>query len=187
MGSLALLGYGYLQYSILQGWEKARALESKGGAPEALQAYRTFAKDLRRFDWLRSQFIEEYSQAELAQLKILYEMGEYDKVIELADACAQEKLSDPAAAYFWSGNALFQKGKKEQKPEDAYPWSHRALAQFRKGLEEDVGKDWNLKYNYELVKTLIDQASTSKQEEKSDRVLRKKEEATQKTPQKAKG
>ena len=186
MASLVVLAYGYLQHSVTTRWEEAQELERKGMAKEAAAAYKGISQYLERFDVLKSHFNREYSAAQIGQLRLLYQLGTYDKVIDLADTCAKEKLTDAGAVYFWGGNALIQRGMTEEKAEDAFPWLHRAMAQFQKGLEEDVEKHWNLKYNYELVKTIIDSASKN-QEEKPQQILRKKEERIEKQPTKIAG
>ncbi|MBI4456023.1 MAG: hypothetical protein HY644_09015 [Acidobacteria bacterium] len=186
MASWVVLAYGYFQHSIVERWQKAQELEKKGMTKDALAQYRDLAQYLGQINWLKSQFNEEYSAAQIAQLRLLYQTGSYDKVIDLADSCSKEKLSDPGAVYFWSGNALIQRGATEIAPEDAFPWFHRAMAQFQKGLEEDVGKHWNIKYNYELVRTVIEQATKNK-DEKPQQILRRKEERIEKDVKKVAG
>ncbi|MBI2821246.1 MAG: hypothetical protein HYX74_03385 [Acidobacteria bacterium] len=186
MASLVALPYGYLQYSISERLSQAYELEKNGKAKEAIEAYRNLAQYLGRINALKSHFDQEYSAAQVGQLRLLYKDGGYDKVIDLADTCVQEKLADAGAVYFWSGNALIQRGLTEDSAEDAFPWFHRAMAQFQKGLEEDNAGHWNLKYNYELIATVIAEA-TKGNEEKPQQILRRKEERIEKPVAKVAG
>ena len=180
MASLVLLPYGYLQRSVAQRLEKAQDLERRGKTRDALDAYKELGEYLGRLNWLKSHFNMEYGDSQVAQLRILYQSGSYDKVIDLADTCVKERIPDLGATYFWSGNALIQRGLTEQSAEDAFPWFHRAMAQFQKGLGEDTSSQhWNLKYNYELITTVIQEASKGN-EDKPQQILRRKEERIEK-------
>ena len=186
MGSIVVLPYGYLQRSVAERLKTAQDLEQSGKSKEALDEYKKFAQYLGRFKWLKSHFDDEYSAAMVGQLRLLYATGTFDKVIDLADTCIQEKISDTGAVYFWGGNALIQRGLTEPSFQDAFPWLNRAMAQFQKGLEEDTHGRWNLKYNYELVATIIAEA-TKGNEEKPQQILRRKEEKIEKPHAKVAG
>lgn len=161
-------------------------MEKNGRANEALEEYRGLSQYLGRFNWLKTHFDNEYSEGQVGQLRLLYQAGSYDKVIDFADAASQEKLADPGAVYFWGGNALIRRGLTEESAEDAFPWFNRAMAQFQKGLEEDSRGHWNLKFNYELIATIIADA-TKGQGEKPQQILRRKEERIEKPSTKVAG
>jgi hypothetical protein len=180
MASLLLLPYAFLQRSVAQKLENAQELERRGKTNDALAAYKELGEYLGRFDWLKSHFVNEYGASQVAQLRLQYQTGAYDKVIDLSDAIGKDKVADMGAVYFWNGNALIQRGLAEQSAEDAFPFWHRAMAQYQKGLQEDnSSKHWNLRYNYELITTVIQEA-TKNNEEKPQQILRKKEEKIEK-------
>lgn len=176
--SLGFLSYSYLQSSVASRQEQAQELEDGNKAEEAMDAYRSLAGYLGNLSVLKSRFEEEYSSAMVAQLRLLYAMQKYDEAIELADICIQENISDLAAAYFWSGNAFFEKGINEEAMEDAYAWFNRSQDQYRKALEQDVQQRWNIRFNYELIRTALEQAEQD-QDDKPVKVLRPKDQIQQ--------
>ena len=176
--SLGFLSYSYLQSSVTSRQEQAQELEDGNKSEEAMDAYRSLAGYLGNLSVLKSRFEEEYSSAMVAQLRLLYAMQKYDEAIELADICIQENISDLAAASFWSGNAFFEKGINEEAMEDAYAWFNRSQDQYRKALEQDVQQRWNIRFNYELIRTALEQAEQD-QDDKPVKVLRPKDQIQQ--------
>ena len=176
--SLGFLAYGYLQSSVASQEERAQQLESNNQSQEAMEEYQGLVQYLGNLSVLRSRFEQEYSSAMVAQLRLLYAMERFDEAIELADICIQENISDLAAAYFWSGNAFFQKGINEEAMEDAFAWFNRAQDQFRKALEQDSQERWNIRFNYELIRTALEQAEQD-QDDKPVKVLRPKDQIQQ--------
>jgi len=176
--SVIVLAYAYLQSSVGGREQRARQLEHGEMAEEAMTEYKNLVEFLSSPSVLRTQFEEEYSAAMIAQLRLLYQMGKYDEAIELADICIQEDIHDLAAAYFWSGNAYFQKGIQEEMMEDAFAWFHRSQDLYRKSLEKDSEQRWNIRFNYELVRTALEQAEQD-QDDKPVKVLRPKDQIEQ--------
>ncbi|MEE8349895.1 MAG: hypothetical protein V3R94_10010 [Acidobacteriota bacterium] len=176
--SLGFLAYGYLQTSVASRQALAQDLEGENQSQEAMEAYQDLVDYLGNLSVLRSRFEEEYSSAMVAQLRLLYSMQRYDEAIELADIGIQENIDDLAAAYFWSGNAFFQKGINEEAMEDAFAWFNRSQDQFRKALEQDSQQRWNMRFNYELVRTALEQAEQD-QDDKPVKVLRPKDQIQQ--------
>lgn len=176
--SLGFLAYGYLQSSVESQTERAQQLEDSNQTQEAMEEYQNLVQYLGNLSVLRSRFDKEYSSAMIAQLRLLYSMERFDEAIELADICIQEDISDLAAAYFWSGNAFFQKGINEEAMEDAFAWFNRSQDQFRKALEQDSQERWNIRFNYELIRTALEQAEQD-QDDKPVKVLRPKDQIQQ--------
>ena len=176
--SLGFLAYGYLQSSVASREERAQEFESNNQSAEAMEEYQGLVQYLGNLSVLRSRFEEEYSSAMVAQLRLLYAMQRYDEAIELADISIQENIGDLAAAYFWSGNAFFQKGINEEAMEDAFAWFNRSQDQFRKALEQDTQERWNIRFNYELITTALEQAEQD-QDDKPVKVLRPKDQIQQ--------
>jgi tetratricopeptide (TPR) repeat protein len=179
--SVVFLAYAYLQSSVGDREQRAQQLEHDQKAEEAMAEYKDLVEFLKTWSLLRNQFDEEYSAAMVAQLRLLYQMGKYDEAVELADICIQEDISDLAGAYFWSGNAYFQKGIQEEMMEDAFAWFHRSQDQFRRSLEKDSEERWNIRFNYELVRTALEQAEQD-QDDKPVKVLRPRDQIEQADP-----
>ena len=176
--SAILLGYAYLQSSVGGREQRAQQLEHDQMAEEAMTEYKNLVEFLSSSSVLRSRFEGEYSGAMIAQLRLLYQMGKYEEAIELADICIQEDIEDVAAAYFWSGNAYFQKGVQEEMMEDAFAWFHRSQDLYRKSLEQDNEQRWNIRFNYELVRTALEKADQD-QDEKPVKILRPRDQIEQ--------
>ncbi len=178
ISSSILLAYSYLQSSASNRLERAQQFESNELTEEAMAEYQNVIEFLNSSSLLRGQFEEEYSDAMIGQLRLLYQMERYDEAIELAQICIQEEITDSAAVYFWSGNAFFQKGTHEAAMEDSFTWFHRAQDQYRQGLEKDAGQRWNIRYNYELVRTWLEQAEQEEGDEPM-KILRETDEIEQ--------
>ena len=178
IGSSVLLAYSYLQSSVSGRQETAQQFESNELTEEAIAEYKQVIEFLGSSSLLRGQFEEDYSDAMIGQLRLLYQLEQYDDAIELAEISINEEITDSAAAYFWSGNAYFQKGIHEEMMEDAFAWFHRAQDEYRKGLEKDAGQRWNLRYNYELVRTALEQAE-QEEEDEPVKILRPRDQIQQ--------
>jgi tetratricopeptide (TPR) repeat protein len=176
--SVILLAYAYLQSSVGGREQRAQQLEHSQMAEEAMTEYKTLVEFLSSPSVLRNQFEEEYSEAMIGQLRLLYQLERYDEAIELADICIQEDIHDLAAAFFWSGNAYFQKGIHEEMMEDAFAWFNRSQDQYRRSLEKDSEQRWNIRFNYELVRTALEQAEQD-QDDKPVKVLRPRDQIEQ--------
>ncbi len=176
--SSIFLAYAFLQSSVASREESAQQLESSEMPEEALAAYQNLTQFLSNLGVLKGRFEAEYSDAMVSQVRLLYRMGRYDEAIELADISVQENIQDSAASYFWSGNAFFQLGMQEMDLADGFPFYHRAQDQYRKALEKDDGQRWNIKFNYELIRTALEQAEQT-EEEQEFKVLRPKDQIRQ--------
>ena len=179
--SLLLLAYGYLQSSVIGRVEHAEQLEINGQLDEALEEYKSLAGYLNGFSLLKANFSNPYSKAMTGQLRVLYQLGQYDEAVEFGDICIQEEVDDMAAAYFWSGNAFLRRGINEDAAEDRFAWFNRAQDQYRKALERDMADRWNIRYNYELIRTVLEEAAGSEDDEPV-KILRPKEQIQQGDP-----
>ena len=169
--STVSLAYAYLQSSVGDRQARARNLEDIEMAEEAMTEYKNLVQFLGTVSMLKNHFEDEYSDAMIAQLRLLYQMEKYDEAVELSDICVQEGIKDIAAVYFWSGNAFFGRGINEPNSQDKFAWFNRAQDQYRAGLEKDSEQRWNLRFNYELLRTAVEQAEAD-EEDKPIKLLR---------------
>ena len=171
VASVALLAYGYLQWSVDRRLAEAQRLHTGGSDEASLRAYQDLSRDLGGSRWKKAVFADEYAASITPQLELLYGLAKYDEAVDLADAFIQARTGDIAACYFWSGNALFQKGMTEDVEEDSFRWFNRAISQLRKALEEDRQARGNIRYNYELVKTAVEEVMSPASPERA-KILR---------------
>lgn len=160
VASLLALGYAWLQRTVADQWTAAHDAERAGETAVALERYERLTQFLQRSAWLKQHFGDAYTDAAIARLRLLHDSESFDKVLALSDQLAQDAaVLDRAAVHFWTGTALVQRGLRERKNEDALPWFNRALSQLKRALEVDTAGRWNVKYNYELVRAVIDRAT----------------------------
>ena len=114
----------------------------------ALAAY---ARAEQRFDRIgpaKQLVARDYDRTIANQLWALYRLGRYDDTIDKAD-----RSPEGAMPHFWSGCALFEKARAEEKPEARLSWMSRAEEEFRRAVDA-APDDWDTKYDFELVTRL---------------------------------
>ena len=184
--SLAVLALGYLKGSVGHSLNHARQLEEAERFEEAFEEYQELADFLRGSRLLYSRFQDQYSEAMVGQMELLYRRQRYDEVIALADSSIQEEVTDLAAVYFWSGNAFFLKGVNQDVGEDSYSWFNRAEVNYRKALEHDQRERWGIRFNFELVRTLLAEAENNRGKEPI-KIMRPTEALTEQLVKKVEG
>ncbi|MCC7417429.1 MAG: hypothetical protein IT176_09845 [Acidobacteria bacterium] len=177
VASVAALGYAWLQRTVADQWTAADAADRAGQTADALERYERLMLFLQRSGWLKQHFGDAYTDAALSRLRLLHEAESVDKVLALSDQFAEDAgVLDRAAVHFWTGTALVERGLRERKNEEALPWFNRALSQLKRALEVDDAGRWNIKYNYELVRAVIDRA-TREPEQPPPQILRRQQES----------
>lgn len=184
--SIGLLLYGYMRWSVDRRFQQAQRLHAEGSLEEALRAYEDIGRDLGENRWKGVLFEQHRLAAQPPQLALLYELRRYDQAVELADALIQAREGDLAAYYFWSGTALFQKGMTEDADEDSFRWFNRSIAQLRKAMEEDRSARWGIRYNYELIKTSVEEVMAAPEQDRA-KILRQQETKQSSQPRKIEG
>ena len=141
---IALLAYGRWAKPLA---EAAQAME-EGDPERALGAYAVSSARFRELATTQQLLPDDYARVTHNQLALMYRAGQYDEVLEAAEAAPPE-----AAPHFWTGCALFQKSKQEKKPEARLEWVTRAQDEFKLALTA-APDDWDTKYNFELSSRL---------------------------------
>jgi tetratricopeptide (TPR) repeat protein len=119
-----------------------------GDLARALANYARAEDRFDRFSAAKQLFPSEYDRVVGNQLAALYRLERYDEVIDKA-----ERSPEGAMPHFWSGCALFAKGRAEEKPEPRLGWMTRAEEELRRAVES-APADWDTKYDFELVTRL---------------------------------
>ena len=116
---------------------------------QALEYYAIAESRFNQIGIARQLLPSSYDSIVTNQLRILYQLDELDRLLEMAAA-----HSGHAAARFWSGSALFARAVAQTEKEAQVAWLGRASEEFRSALEMVPG-DWDTKYNYELTERLL--------------------------------
>lgn len=124
--------------------EAATAIDTRDDEA-ALAHYAESAERFRTFEPAQHILTRDYALMAHNRLALLYHRGEYDALLEAADAAPAE-----AAPQFWVGCALFAKSRLEEKPEAQLEWLSRAEDAFKLALTE-TPDDWDTKFNYEVT------------------------------------
>jgi tetratricopeptide (TPR) repeat protein len=114
----------------------------------ALASYADAEARFDRFAAARELFAGDYSHVMANRLWILHRLERYDEAIDTA-----QRAPESARPHFWSGCALFEKARAEQKPDARLGWLSRAEEEFRRAVEA-APDDWDTKYDFELVTKL---------------------------------
>jgi tetratricopeptide (TPR) repeat protein len=115
------------------------------------QALARYADAEARFDQYpaaKALFASDYGHVLANQLWVLHTLHRYDETIDKAQGAPES-----ARPHFWSGCALFEKARVEDKPEPRLGWLSRAEEEFRRAVEA-APADWATKYDFELVSKL---------------------------------
>jgi len=119
-----------------------------GRYEQALASYADAEARFDRFAAVRELFAGDYSHVMANRLWILHRLERYDETIDTA-----QRAPEGARPHFWSGCALFEKARAEDKPDARLGWLSRAEEEFRRAVEA-MPDDWDTKYDFELVTKL---------------------------------
>jgi tetratricopeptide (TPR) repeat protein len=160
--SLALLAYGFWLLQL----ERAARAADRGEMEAAAQIY---ASAERPFVWPFARvFSGHYSRTVFPQVALLYSRGKIDDATRKLEEAgnAAPSLTERPEYGFWSGNVLLRRALDNEDPEIIMKNLYAAGEQFRKSLEVSPD-DWDLKYNFELVRYIIAQQELEKEKEDS--------------------
>jgi tetratricopeptide (TPR) repeat protein len=119
-----------------------------GRYEQALASYADAEARFDRFAAGKELFAGDYGHVMANRLWILHRLERYDEAIDAA-----QRAPESARPHFWSGCALFEKARAEEKPDARLGWLSRAEEEFRRAVES-VPDDWDTKYDFELVTKL---------------------------------
>ena len=119
-----------------------------GRFEQALGHYADAEARFDRYPASKELFASDYGHMAANQLWVLHHLKRYDEIVDKAQGAPES-----AQPHFWSGCALFEKARAEDKPEPRLGWLSRAEEQFRRAIEA-APEDWSTKYDFELVTKL---------------------------------
>ncbi len=148
----------------LQRIERANALYWEGSTEGAIAAFRNLEEGFRRHSWQARLVPAERDRVLHNYLRLLYLQENYDSVIVQGEAALLDHDGPAPLVRYWLGNAYYRKavsGKAEE--EDALAWLRRAGEQYRNAVIDASG-DWDVKYNHELVQTMLHKLDKQQQQ-----------------------
>ncbi len=170
--SVGLITYGWWIFQVERGHQALR----RGDTKTAAEIFSSAEAPFERFPWLTRLVREDYQRLVFNQVGILYAKGSNDEVMEKLqeEAGSAPFLAESGEFSFWIGNALVRQAVQSKNPEASVNALKAALAEYQKGLAAEPD-DWDLKYNYELVKHILSQKDRDKkkEEEKVKSILEK--------------
>ncbi len=169
--SAGLLYYTWWLFQIERG---NRALR-KGDTRRAIERYEAAEAPFRKFPLLARILRADYKKLIFNKINVLYTDGQSDEAIENLEKEAEHTpFLEGAGEYsFWTGNVLLRRAIESEDPKVILKNLNAALSAYRRGLETQPD-DWDLKFNYELVRHVLSQQSRGRKiEERVKSILKK--------------
>lgn len=160
--SAGLIAYSWWLFQIERGNWSLR----KGARQTAAEIFSSAEAPLFKIPWLAYLVKSDYEKLFFNQIGILYAKGSHDEAIEKLDEGARRApfLAESAEYSFWTGNIFLRRATQSKDPEASLNALQVALAEYQKGLAAQP-EDWDLKYNYELVRHILSQTDRDKKKD----------------------
>jgi tetratricopeptide (TPR) repeat protein len=159
--SVGSLAYAWWLFQIARGNQASRA----GDLEAAAEIYQGAEAPFRRLPWVAHLLRDDFQRLTFNQIRLLYAQGQNDEVMDkLEEGVRRAPLVADSPEYsFWLGNVLLRRAIQSKNPEEKLKALNAALEEYEKGLAAEP-EDWDLKYNYELVKHVLSQRGQDKKE-----------------------
>ena len=160
--SLGLLAYGWM----MRQFETAQQAFLEGDGARALELYGRAESPFQKLPWLSALLKEEYKQVSLNQVAILYSQNQNQEALAKLEQMPEKApaMVESGDYAFWMGNLLFRQAVESKNPETSLNALKASLSEYQKGLAAEPD-DWDLKFNYELVRTIFAQQDRSKEKQ----------------------
>lgn len=160
--STGLIAYGW----ILLRLEKAEKTLQMGENEKAAQIYTDLESYFHKVPWLPQLLREEYKALSFGHVSILYAQNQNDEALKMLEQLPAFApfLPETGEYSFWMGNLLFRQAVQTKDPESSVNALKAALSEYQRGLAAQPD-DWDLKYNYELVRYIFSQRDRDKKKE----------------------
>ena len=160
--SITLIGYGWM----MRQFERAQNAYRQGDSVQALELYGSVENRFQQVPWMSAVFKEEYERMNLNEVAILYGQRKYQEALAKLEALPADAPSsvENSEYSFWMGNLLFRQAVESKNPETSVNALKAALSEYQKGLVAQPD-DWDLKFNYELMRHIFAQKDQSRQQQ----------------------
>jgi tetratricopeptide (TPR) repeat protein len=152
--SAGLIGYSWLVFQISRGVTAAR----HGELDTATAIFEQAETPFRRVPWLSRILKDDYEKLTFDQVNVLFTQGEPEVIFDKFEEAVRSSpaIKDQGDFSFWMGNLLFRRAVASQDGEEALGYLKSALSEYQRGLAV-APEDWDLKYNYEVIKQIFTQ------------------------------
>jgi tetratricopeptide (TPR) repeat protein len=160
--SITLIGYAWM----MRQFERAQNAYRQGDSARALELYASVENRFQQLPWMSAVFKEEYAHMNLNEVAILYSERKYQEALAKLEALPADapSLVENSEYSFWMGNLLFRQAVESKNPETSVNALKAALSEYQKGLVAQPD-DWDLKFNYELVRHIFAQKDQNRQQQ----------------------
>jgi tetratricopeptide (TPR) repeat protein len=177
--SAGLIGYSWMVFQISRGVAAARQ-----GEPERAAALFELAETpFRTIPWLARILENDYNRLIFDQVNVLFAQQDQEVIFDKFEEAVRNSpaIKDQGSFAFWTGNLLFRRAVASQDGEEALGYLKSSLAEYQRGLAA-APEDWDLKYNYEVVRQILAQKGQDgrKEGEKVKSILDKMRPAQEK-------
>jgi len=152
--SAGLIGYSWLVLQISRGVAAAR----HGELQTARASFELAETPFRTVPWLSRILKDDYERLTFDQANVLFTQGEPEVIFDRFEEAVRSSpgIKDRGDFSFWMGSLLFRRAVASQDGEEALGYLKSALAEYQRGLAV-APEDWDLKYNYEVIKQIFSQ------------------------------
>jgi tetratricopeptide (TPR) repeat protein len=152
--SAGLIGYSWLVFQMSQGVAAAR----QGELEKAAAILELAETPFRTIPWLARILEDDYNRLIFDQVNLLFAQGDQEVIFDKFEEAVRNSpaIKDQGNFAFWTGNLLFRRAVTSQDGEEALGYLKSSLAEYQRGLAV-APEDWDLKYNYEVVRQILAQ------------------------------
>jgi tetratricopeptide (TPR) repeat protein len=152
--SAGLIGYSWLVFQMSRGVAAVRHGELEKAAAILELAETPF----RTIPWLARILEDDYNRLIFDQINVLFAQGDQEVIFDKFEEAVKNSpaIRDQGNFAFWTGNLLFRRAAASQDGEEALGYLKSSLAEYQRGLAV-TPEDWDLKYNYEVVRQILAQ------------------------------
>jgi tetratricopeptide (TPR) repeat protein len=152
--SAGLIGYSWLVFQMSQGVAAAR----HGELEKAAAIFELAETPFRTIPWLSRILQDDYNRLIFDQVNVLFTQGDQEVILDKFEEAVRNSpaIKDQGNFAFWTGNLLFRRAVASQDGEEALGYLKSSLAEYQRGLAV-APEDWDLKYNYEVVRQILAQ------------------------------
>jgi tetratricopeptide (TPR) repeat protein len=152
--SAALIGYSWLVFQVSRGVAAAR----EGEFEKASTLFALAETPFRTVPWLSQLLRDDYEKLVFDQVNVFFAQGDQEAIAEKFEEAVKNDppIKDRGDFAFWTGSLLFRRAAATKDSEEALDHLKSALAEYQRGLAA-VPEDWDLKYNYEVIRQIFSQ------------------------------